>query len=46
MASGNDDKETSFTGEHIILTSHLEQMKTSPVTINWGEKTLEKEVQS
>tara|TARA_B100000925_G_scaffold191736_1_gene145060 strand:- start:5704 stop:6984 length:1281 start_codon:yes stop_codon:yes gene_type:complete len=42
MASGNDDKETSFTGEHIILTSHLEQMKTSPVTLNWGEKDARK----
>jgi GTP cyclohydrolase II len=38
MATGNDDKGAGFTGEHIILTSHLEQMKTSPIPINWGEK--------
>ena len=38
MVSGNDEKERGFTGEHIVLTSHLEQMKTSPTPINWGEK--------
>lgn len=38
MASGNDDNERGFTGEHIVLTSHLEQMKTSPIPLNWGKK--------
>ena len=38
MASKEDENQEKFTGDHIILTSHLEQMKTTPVNLSWGEK--------
>ena len=31
--------KSSFSGDHIILTSHLEQMKTNPVELKWGSKS-------
>ena len=36
MTSRKDDQKEGFSGEHIILTSHLDQMKTSPINLDWG----------
>lgn len=36
MTSSKDDQNEGFSGEHIILTSHLDQMKTTPINLDWG----------
>ncbi|MAW07376.1 MAG: hypothetical protein CME61_03725 [Halobacteriovoraceae bacterium] len=39
MNSTEGKTKSSFSGDHIILTSHLEQMKTNPVELKWGSKS-------